>query len=492
MEKKEIIKSISAWGKGEIYLGIVGAVRTGKSTFIRKVVENLIIPNIEDEDLKKRCIDEVPQSAPGKTIMTTEPKFVPSTGASISIDEFTTNIKLIDCVGYVIKSSNGYEDEIGNPRLVKTPWFQEEIPFVEAAEIGTEKVIKDHSTIGIVITTDGSIGEFTRGEYMDAEEKVITELKSINKPFIIVLNTTHPEADETRKLADNLTNNYNVPVMPINISSMSERDMYDILKTALYEFPVLEVEVNIPSWIHILDNTNPIKAHYLDRVRESMTSISKLKDVNNILKYYDDSEYINKAYISNVDASTGIVTLNLESSNELYNETMKDILGGITLDKASLLKIFMEYSSDKDETKSIKEALKMAKSTGYGIVYPTLADMKLSTPEIIKQGTRYGVKLKAVASSIHLMKVDVESTFEPIIGTELQSKELIDYIMRDYETDPSSIWKSEIFGRSLDVIVKEGIQAKLSMMPETTRYKLSNTVTKIVNKGSNNLIAIVL
>lgn len=492
MEKKEIISSISAWGKGEIYLGVVGAVRTGKSTFIRKVVENLILPNIQDEDLRKRCTDEIPQSAPGKTIMTTEPKFIPSTGATINIDEFTTNIKLIDCVGYVIKSSNGYEDEIGNPRLVKTPWFSEEIPFVEAAEIGTEKVIKDHSTIGIVITTDGSIGEFTRGEYIDAEEKVINELKSINKPFIIVLNTTHPEEEETRRLADNLSNNYNVPVMPINVNDMNEREMYEILKTALYEFPILDVEVCIPSWIHILDNNHPIKAHYLEKIKTSMTSVSKLKDAENIIEFYDNSEYINKAYISKVDASTGIVTLNLESSDELYNNTLQSVLGGMTLDKGSLLKIFMEYAGNKDETESIKSALKMAKSTGYGIVYPTLADMKLSTPEIIKQGSRYGVKLKAVASSIHLMKVDVESTFEPIIGTELQSKELIDYIMKDYETDPSSIWKSEIFGRSLDVIVKEGIQAKLSMMPDNTRYKLSNTVTKIVNKGSNNLIAIVL
>ncbi len=492
MEKKEIISSISAWGKGEIYLGVVGAVRTGKSTFIRKVVENLILPNIEDDELRKRCTDEIPQSAPGKTIMTTEPKFIPSTGATINIDEFTTNIKLIDCVGYVIKSANGYEDEIGNPRLVKTPWFSEEIPFIEAAEIGTEKVIKDHSTIGIVVTTDGSIGEFTRGEYMDAEEKVINELKGINKPFIIVLNTTHPNDEETTRLASNLSNNYNVPVMPINVNDMNEREMYEILKTALYEFPILDVEVNIPSWIHILDNNHPIKSHYLEKIKESMTSVSKLKDAEKIINYYEGSPYINKAYISNVDTSTGIVTLNLESSDELYNETLESVLGGITLDKGSLLRIFMEYADNKDETESIKSALKMAKSTGYGIVYPTLADMKLSTPEIIKQGSRYGVKLKAVASSIHLMKVDVESTFEPIIGTELQSKELIDYIMKDYETDPSSIWKSEIFGRSLDVIVKEGIQAKLSMMPENTRYKLSNTVTKIVNKGSNNLIAIVL
>ena len=273
---------------------------------------------------------------------------------------------------------------------------------------------------------------------------------------------------------------------------MNEKDMYDILKSALYEFPVLDVEVNIPEWIHILDNNHPIKVHYLEKIKESMTSISKLKDVDGIIKHFESSEYINKAYISNVDAGSGIVTLNLDSSEELYNQTLKDVLGGITINKSSLLKIFIEYASNKDENTSIREALKMAKSTGYGIVYPTLSDMKLSTPEIIKQGSRYGVKLKAVASSIHLMKVDVESTFEPIIGTELQSKELINYIMKDYETDPSSIWKSEIFGRSLDVIVKEGIQAKLSMMPDATRYKLSNTVTKIVNKGSSNLIAIVL
>lgn len=492
MEKKEIISSISAWGQGEIYLGVVGAVRTGKSTFIKKVIETLVIPNIKDEADKKRCIDETPQSAPGKTIMTTEPKFVPSNGAAITIDEFTTNIKLIDCVGYVIKSSNGYEDELGNPRLVKTPWYDEEIPFIEAAEIGTEKVIRDHSTIGIVITTDGSIGEFTRGEYMDAEEKVITELKSINKPYIIILNTKTPGTEESKRLAQNLSENYDVPVLPINIESMNEKEMYEILKTALYEFPVLNVEVKVPEWIHILDKKHPVKEHYLEKIKESMTNISKLKDVDKIMEYYKNSEYINKAYIARVDTATGMVTLNLNSSDELYNDILKEVIGGITINKGSLLKVFTEYAENKDESNTLKSALKMAKNTGYGIVYPTLSDMKLSNPEIIKQGSRYGVKLKAVASSIHLMKVDVESTFEPIIGTELQSKELINYIMKDYETDPASIWKSEIFGRSLDMIVKEGIQAKLSMMPDNTRYKLSNTVTKIVNKGSHNLIAIVL
>lgn len=492
MEKKEIISSISAWGGGEIYLGVVGAVRTGKSTFIKKVIENLVIPNIQDENERKRCLDEVPQSAPGKSIMTIEPKFVPSSGATITIDEFTTNIKLIDCVGYVIKSSSGYEDDLGNPRLVKTPWYDEDIPFIEAAEIGTEKVIRDHSTIGIVVTTDGSIGEFARSEYIDAEEKVITELKAINKPFIILLNTKTPSTDEATRLAQSLSDNYGVPALPINIDSMNEKEMYEILKTALYEFPVLNVEVNVPEWIHILEKDHEVKKHYLEKIRESMMDVSKLKDVDKIIDYYKDSEFIHEAYISKVDTGVGKVTLNLNSNDELYNEVLKEVLGGITINKSSLLKVFTEYASNKDETNSLKSALKMAKNTGYGIVYPTLADMKLSNPEIIKHGSRYGVKLKAVASSIHLMKVDVESTFEPIIGTELQSKELINYIMKDYEKDPSSIWKSEIFGRSLDEIVKEGIQAKLSMMPDNTRYKLSNTVTKIVNKGSHNLIAIVL
>ena len=492
MEKKDIISSISAWGNGEIYLGVVGAVRTGKSTFIKKVIENFIVPYIESEELKKRCIDESPQSAPGKTIMTMEPKFIPSSGATIKIDEFKTNVKLIDCVGYVIKSASGYEDELGNPRMVKTPWYEEEIPFIEAAEIGTEKVIKEHSTIGIVMTSDGSFGEFTRGEITSVEEKIITELKMINKPFIVILNTTHPTNEETRKLTEKLSNNYDVPVLPVNVDKMNEKDMYEILKTALYEFPIMDIEVNIPSWVHILDYKNPIKEHYLTKIRESIVNVKKLKDADNIINYFKDSDYINKAYISNINTSSGIVTLNLDSSEELYNNTLKELLGGITLNKGNLLKIFIDYSSGRDEVLSVKNALKMAKATGYGIVYPTLQDMKLSTPEIIKQGSKYGVKLKALASSIHLMKVDVESTFEPIIGTEMQSKELINYIMKDYEKDPDSIWKSEIFGRSLDVIVKEGIEAKLSMMPEATRYKLSNTVTKIVNKGSNNLIAIVL
>ena len=489
MDKKELLSSIARRGNGEIYLGVVGAVRTGKSTFIKRFIENLVVPSISDEYEKKRCLDEIPQ---GKTIMTTEPKFVPSNGAKIKVDDFEADIKLVDCVGFVIPNALGYEDADGNPRMIKTPWFQDSVPFVEAAEIGTEKVIKDHSTIGIVVTTDGSFGELRREDYLDAEEKVIGELISIGKPFIIVLNSSRPNSEETRGLAESLQNTYNVPAIPMNVETMEEKDILEVLKQALYEFPVMDIAIDMPEWVHVLPNTHEIKSHYLEKIKESVMSVSKVRDVEEIITHFTDSEIISKAYISELDTASGVVHLRLESSDELYQNVLKSLVGDAATSKAGLLKVFTTYAEGKEELDSIKDALKMAKSTGYGIVYPTLKDMKLDTPEIIKQGNRYGVKLKAKASSIHLMKVDVESTFEPIIGSELQSKELINYIMKDYQTDPSSIWKSEIFGRSLDVIVKEGIQAKLSIMPENTRYKLSQTVTKIVNKGSSNLIAFVL
>lgn len=492
MEMKEIIESISKRGNGQIYLGVVGACRTGKSTFIKKVIENLVVPNIEDEYEKKKCLDEIPQSSNGKQIMTTEPKFVPSQGATIKIDDFTTNIKLIDCVGFVIDNSIGYEDNEGNPRLVNTPWYSEAIPFIEAAEIGTEKVIKDHSTIGIVITSDGSFNDFRRSDYLDAEEKVINELKTLNKPFIVILNSANPNSDVTVKIKNEIEEKYEVEVIPMNVENMGKTEINEILRKAVDEFPVVDVNVMLPEWIHVLSNKHEIKSHYLTKIRESVVNVRKIKDVNNIIDYYQDSPYIKKAYISNVDVGSGIVSLNLESDESLYDETLKGILGESDISKATILKILSEYHESREETHSLKDAINMTYKTGYGIVYPSLKDMKLERPEVIKQGSRYGVRLNAKATSIHMMKVDVESTFEPIIGSEVQSKELIDYIMKDYKNDPTSIWKSEIFGRSLDTIVKEGIQAKLSMMKDNTRYKLTNTVTKIVNKGSDKLIAIVI
>ena len=491
MDKMEIIKNISSRTGGEIYLGVVGGVRTGKSTFIKKVIENLVVPYIEDEYEKKRALDEIPQSSGGKTIMTIEPKFVPTSAAKITIDDFTCSMRLIDCVGYVINNAKGAEDENG-PRMVKTPWYDEEIPFVEAAEVGTEKVIKDHSTIGIVMTTDGSIGEFDRSDYLDAENRVITELKEIGKPFIVVLNTTHPTLPDTERLAQSLKEEYGVPVLPISVETMTDKDITNILREALYEFPIVEVKVDMPEWIAILNSKHEVKKKYIESIKESVVEVDKLRDIDNITSRFLDNEYIEKAYLSNVDPSTGEVTITLDAPSELYNNVLTDIIKIDVKNKAELLSLFQEYNEAKVEYDQIKYALKMAKQTGYGVASPTLADMKLDTPEIIKQGSRYGVKLKAVAPSIHMIRVDVNSTFEPIIGSELQSKELINYLMRDYEVAPQNIWKSEIFGRSLDVIVQEGIQSKISLMPENIRFKLAQTLSKIVNKGSNNLIAIVI
>ena len=491
MDKQEIIKNIAKRSGGDIYLGIVGAVRTGKSTFIKRVIETLVVPNIEDEYERKRALDEIPQSAAGKTIMTTEPKFVPNSAAKIKIDDFTCNVKLIDCVGYMIDKAIGATDENG-PRMVKTPWYNEEIPFTEAAEIGTEKVIKDHSTIGIVVTSDGSIGEFQRTDYLEAETRVINELKAIGKPFIVILNSTHPSLPETEKLSETLKEEYNVPVLPISIEAMTEKDMYNILREALYEFPVLEVKVNMPEWIAILNPDHPVKKSYIESIKESVVEIDKLKDIENITNHFIENEYIEKAYLSEVDSSTGIVTVNLVATKELYQQTLTEIINVDIKNKADLLSLFQDYNVAKKEYDQIKYALKMVKQTGYGVATPSIEDMKLASPEIVKQGPRYGVKLKAVAPSIHMIRVDVESTFEPIIGSEVQSKELIDYLMKDQEKNPNEIWKSEIFGRSLDSIVQEGIQSKINLMPDNIRFKLQTTLSKVVNKGSNNMIAIVI
>jgi stage IV sporulation protein A len=396
---------------------------------------------------------------------------------------------MIDCVGYVIPAAKGYEDENG-PRLVMTPWYSEPIPFVEAAEIGTEKVIKEHSTIGIVVTTDGSFGDIPRNEYIEAEANVIGELKDIGKPFIVILNSAHPMLPETEKLAESLKMEYDVPVIPISVENMQERDMYNILKDALYEFPIEDVKINMPEWIAILNKDHKLKKEYINRIRDSVVEINKLKDIDNITDGFKDCESIEKSYISSVDTSKGEVTIQLDAPDNLYNQVLNEIIGSDISSKAKMMQMFQELTIAKKEYDQIKDALKMVKQTGYGIASPTLADMKLETPEIIKQGSRYGIKLKARAPSIHMIKVEVESTFEPIIGSELQSKELINYLTKD--VDNENIWKSEIFGRSLDVIVQEGIQAKLSMMPDNIRYKLGTTLTKVINKGSNNMIAIVI
>ena len=491
MDKQEIIKNIAYRTGGDIYLGVVGAVRTGKSTFIKKVVESLVVPNIEDEYERKRALDELPQSSGGKTIMTIEPKFVPNNVAKIKIDDMTVNMRLVDCVGYVIEDAKGYEDENG-PRMVKTPWYPDEIPFVEAAEIGTEKVIKDHSTIGIIVTTDGTIGDFDRSAYVSAEEKIVSLLEEIHKPYIMILNTAKPGDPNTNILVRELKDKYKVPVLPMDVLNMNEVEITNILREALYEFPVLEVNVNIPEWVGVLKPNHYVKKAYIEKIKESVVEVDKLRDVDGIVDHFGDSPYISKAYMSEVDPKTGIITVTLEAPEDLFESVLNEMIDIDVTNKASLLSMFQEYRESKEEYEQFKTALKMVKTTGYGVANPTIKDMKLDKPEITKQGSRYGIKLKAKAPSIHMIRVDVESSFEPIIGTEAQSKELIDHLMQDSKDDPNSIWSSEIFGRSLDTIVQEGIQSKIAMMPENVRYKFQATMSKVVNKGSNNLIAIVI
>ena len=490
MDKNKILKSLDKKSNGEIYLGVVGAVRTGKSTFIKKCIETLILPNLDNELDKKRCMDEIPQTASGKQIMTIEPKFVPTSGATININGLKTNIKLVDCVGYITPEAIGYMDEIGNPRMVKTPWFNEELPFVEAAEIGTTKVIKDHATIGIVVTTDGSILDMARSNYVNAEEKVINELKNINKPFIVVLNSRYPNSNETITLANNMKEKYNVPVISVSVEDMNENDIVNILKEALYEFPVDYIEFKIPDWVSVLNSKNKIKAEFINKMKESVINVDKVRDIENININLEDSDSISNSYISSLDTDNSEVTITLEAKDELYNEVLKEMVGKKINSKGDLIKVFQDFSEGNREYNSLKGALKQVYQTGYGIVLPRTSDMKLENPEIIRQGGRYGIKLKAKASSIHMIKVDVESSFEPIIGSEIQSKELIKSLTDSKNTN--NIWKSEIFGRSLDVIVQEGIQAKLAMMPDNVRYKLCQTLTKIINKGSSTMIAIVL
>lgn len=403
MDKKEIIENISIKGGGEVYLGVVGSVRSGKSTFIKNFIESLVLPCIEDETDKKRCQDEIPQTSGGKTIMTIEPKFVPSSGASIKVDEFKTNIKLVDCVGYVIDESRGYLDENGAPRLVKTPWFEEEMPFTEAASIGTGKVIKDHATIGIVITSDGSFGEFTRYNYESAEAKVVSELKEYNKPFVVIVNSSHPTNSETISLAQALNKKYEVPVLPINVLEMREKEALNILKEALYEFPVDEIEFNIPDWINELECCHPIKQTYLECMKTSIKDISKLRDIEGINISLESTNEISRAYVSALDTYAGKVSITIEAPKELFDNVLKDIVGISVSSKAQLLRIFKDYANGKNEFDTIKEAIKQVNLTGYGIAFPKLEDMKLEKPEIIKQAGRYGVKLKALASSIHMI-----------------------------------------------------------------------------------------
>ena len=491
MDTNEILKNIGQRCNGDIYLGVVGPVRTGKSTFIKQFMEKAVVLNVKNEQDKMRMIDELPQSAEGKTIMTTEPKFVPNHAATIQFDDgFTVKVRLIDCVGYLIDDARGISDENGMRKVI-TPWMSESIPFDEAARLGTQKVIQDHSTIGIVVTTDGSITDLPRKNYVAAEKEVIDELTQIQKPFVVLVNSKDPRSTLCASVVKELESYTDAPVIPLACDKLNEADIHAILRSALYEFPISSIDMEMPKWVSVLHDDHWLKASLNETVRQSMIQVEKLKEVDQIVSVLSENEMIEKVNLASVDPATGIATVQMSVKPGLYNEVITEIIGHKITEKSQLIEILQDFSIAKREYDSIASALKMVKSTGYGFASAQLNDIQLSEPELIKQQNRYGVEIKAGAPSIHMIKVDVESTFEPIIGSKLQSEELIDYLNRDPE-HPEVIWESDIFGRKLSDLIKDGMNSKLSMIPDSACIRLQNVLSKLVNKGKGNVIAIVL
>ncbi|AWZ48732.1 stage IV sporulation protein A [Hathewaya limosa] len=492
MENFDIYKDIAERTEGDIYVGVVGPVRTGKSTFIKRFMDLMVIPNIENPHKKERAKDELPQSASGKTIHTTEPKFVPNEAVEISFDESTKlKVRMVDCVGYIVKGALGYKEGEGH-KMVNTPWYDYEIPFEEAAEIGTKKVINEHSTIGIVVTTDGSITGIQREEYLEAEERVINELKVINKPFIVVLNSKNSTAPETLELKKNMEEKYDIPVQVIDVLNMTEEHIKEIFAKVLKEFPVKEIKINMPSWIEKLSPEHWLKIDFLNVVKGMCKNIFKLRDIKESFKSVEQCEFLQNNLLKEVNMGDGTATMVLNPKGDLFYKVLSEVGQCEINGESDLLGIIKEFHEAKVEYDKIKDALRDVKETGYGLVAPQLSEMRLEEPKIVKQGNRYGVKLKASAPSLHLIKADIETEVSPIMGTEKQSEELVKSLLEQFENDPSEIWQSNMFGKSLEVLVKEGLQKKLYKMPEDVQTKIQKTLEKIINEGNGGLICIIL
>ena len=492
MEDFKIYQDIAKRTDGDIYVGVVGPVRTGKSTFIKKFMEQFVLPNIDNEYKKERAIDELPQSASGKTIMTTEPKFVPNEAVLIKVQgNVKMKIRLVDCVGYLVNNAIGYlEDDM--PRMVKTPWSDEEMPFEKAAEIGTKKVIEEHSTIGILVTTDGSITDIEREDYVEAEERVVSELKAINKPFVILLNSENPESDECKKLSEELEEKYKSKVIRVNCTKITDMDMENIFSNLLYEFNIQRINIDFPRWVDGLEDTNELKENLYKNIKEIFENVCKLKDIDSCKNGLEKVDIINRVNIDNIELGTGEATIKVELNEDLFYSVLTDITGVCINNEGDLFSTISEFSKIKKQYDKIEYALYEVKEKGYGIVNPGIDDLILEEPEIVKQGSKYGVKLKAKAPSIHMIKVDTETEVSPIVGSEKQSEDLLKYLLSEFENDKQKIWESNIFGKNLHELVNEGLQNKLMRMPEDARHKIQETLQRIVNEGSGGLICIIL
>lgn len=489
---ENIYNDIAKRGGGDIYIGVVGPVRTGKSTFIKKFMDKSVLPNIKEEYKKERAIDELPQSAGGRTIMTTEPKFVPNEAVEIDLgNNAKFNVRLIDCVGYVVPSSLGHS-EMGEARMVSTPWFEEDIPFENAAEIGTKKVITEHSTIGVVVTTDGSITDIERYEYVEAEERVVKELKEIGKPFVILLNSRYPDTEECAMLAESLREKYEAPVVKASCADMEEEDIKEVIRAVLFEFPITEIAIDLPEWIDALEDTHYLKESIFKTVRECVKSADRVKSAETIAEKLCENEYIDSAICEKISLGDGTIYIKTEVGKSLFYKVLGEMTGFEITGEDKLVTLLGSLSDMKKEYERVKYAIEAAENTGYGIVAPEVTEMSLEEPKIIKQGGRYGVRLKASAPSLHIIKANIQTEVSPIVGSEKQSEELVKYLLSEFESDPGKIWESNIFGKSLYSLVNEGLQTKLYKMPEEARFKLQETLQKIINEGSGGLICIIL
>lgn len=492
MTNTDIYKDIAARTGGAVMIGVVGPVRTGKSTFIKRFMDTLVIPNIEDEYARERARDELPQSGSGRTIMTAEPKFVPEDAAQVRLgDDTVCTVRMVDCVGYMVNGASGrFED--GSERLVTTPWFDHEITMTEAAEVGTHKVICDHSTIGLVITTDGSICDIERNAYIEPEKRAITELKSIGKPFIILLNSAQPESDAAVELSNSLSSEYGAPCVCVNCQTLSEGDICEIMRKVLGQFPLMELSVRLPEWFSAVECGNELKSELFEQLISASEDAYCVNDIGCMLGTIADLETVEAAYIENSDLGSGTINVAIDMPRRLYYELISAESGVEILDDASLVKVLRTLGEVKSEYDKVKDALASVRQTGYGVVMPQEDEMQIDEPQIVKQGGKYSVKLKARAPAIHLLKTGVEAVVTPSIGGDNASEEIISFLLQGFEGDMSRLWESNIFGRPLYDIAQEALAERLTSLPTNARAKLQETLQRIINEGRGTLICILL